>query len=232
MRKSLCLIVNLAASCYLHAHSDPRGDVHPQVFVEGNSFVIYFSNNDSVGIYQRTAWKMNFASDGKMILPRHRIPPEQRDLWERRLAEEAVWKVAPLPAGAQKATRAILEEHVDGKHRTYPVPMAPNDAWHSENVCRAGNEVGFAWAELQMNSEADVLLKFSSFSLKSFIPGTTVEIGKPATIYYNPRVSNPVWAAKKWWIAWVRARPGDENKDWSQIVWQTVLTSIEPERRF
>ncbi len=228
MRHTICLMLILTASCCLHAHSDPRGDIHPQVIVEDGSFVICFSNNDDVNLDYRPSWKMSFTTDGKVILPRYRIAAEQRDLWERRLAAEGSWEVTTDSHGGQNASRFFLKEHMSGKQRSYPMPLEPTKAWYSANACRAGNEVVFTWSEPRMNYEEEVVMMFSSASLNSFTPGITVEIGKPATIYDAPRVSNPVWAAKKWWIAWVRAGPGDENGEWSKIAWQTVMTSIDP----
>lgn len=69
------------------------------------------------------------------------------------------------------------------------------------------------------------MLKFSAVSLGGFAPGVTVEIGEPAAIYDSPCVSNPVWASKKWWIAWVRKKKGNGAE---KVEWETVLTSIEP----
>jgi hypothetical protein len=227
MRIATCLILSLAAPWSLHAHSDPRGDVRPTVFVQDGSFVICFRNNDVYDMDQRPAWKMSFTADGKVILPRHRLPEPQRDDWQRRLRAEATWDVTTLKPEGQKGERVVLREIVNGRKQSYPLPLNP-EGIYAETACRAGDEVAFTWSDMRTTMEEAPVLKFTCLPLKTFSPGVTVEIGEVATIYEFPRVSNPMWAARKWWIAWVRPNPADKAKEWSEITWQTVITSIDP----
>ncbi|MBE2287408.1 MAG: hypothetical protein IAE77_28395 [Prosthecobacter sp.] len=226
MRIAMCLVLSLAALTSLWAHSDPRGDTHPTVVVQDGTFVICFGNNDAFDMEQRPMWKMSFTTDGQVILPRHRLSAEQLEEWQRRLKGEASWDVTTVKIEGQ-GKRAILREIVNGRKQSYPLPLA-SGALFAETTGKAGDEVGFAWSEPRMTVEEDAILKFSCVSLKTFFPGITVELGPVATIYDFPRVSNPVWAAARWWVAWVRPKPGDKAKEWSEITWQTVITSIDP----
>lgn len=227
MRIAICLVLSLAALGSLRAHRDPSGDIHPTVVVQDGSFVICFGNNDAFDMDQRPMWKMSFTTDGKVILPRHRLSAEQRDEWQRRLHGEVSWDVTTVKVEGQEKERAILREIVNGRKHSFPLPLE-SGALYAETTGKAGDEVGFAWSEPQLTMEKDAVLKFSCVSLKTFAPGLTVEVGPVATIYEFPRVSNPVWAVGKWWIAWVRRNPADKAKEWSEITWQTVITSIDP----
>lgn len=54
------------------AHSDPRGDVYPNVTVSNGNFVIDFENNDNDSdTLQSPLFQMIFAADGTLLAPRH-----------------------------------------------------------------------------------------------------------------------------------------------------------------
>lgn len=217
MRRCLCAILLLATACVLRAHQYPAGDVGPLVSVLDGAFVVRFQHRDD-----SSDWQMNFAPDGKVVLPRHHIP---RD--EESSAGQDRWSAHAAGQNDSGPFRFILNERVGGISRSYPLPLEPaSERVHPVDACRAGYEIGFAWSVVNAaDDEREVTLNFSAASLKGFSNGITVEIGKPATIYHFPCVSNPVWAAKKWWIAWIRANP--KAKD-ALSAWQSVLTSIDP----
>jgi len=222
------LLFVLGTVTALQAHSDPMGDVRPVVLVVDVGFVVCFRSSDErTGSDYSPTWKMSFSADGKILLPRHRIPVKLRDSWAKGAAQMDC-SVHAQRLGDERKCRFVLDERVNGKMRSYPLPLEPVDPVYGTPACRAGDEVGFSWSLPRGTQQGEVKLMFSAASLKGFARGISVEIGKPATIYDMPRVSNTVWAAGRWWIAWVRTSTDVKDHDDPHKAWKTILTSINP----
>ncbi len=69
-------VVLFAALSTLHAHSDPRGDVHPTVRVENGGFVVQAYDNVASNDAELHTSKSTFDCDGRLIKEvRDRVPP-------------------------------------------------------------------------------------------------------------------------------------------------------------
>lgn len=209
------------------AHMNPHGDISPSVEVEHGKFAIHFITRVET---ETLNWGMVFTPEGKLILPRHRI------LVKRAEQPADAIKVKTRGEPGSGKTRFVLSQTKDGQKVEQPLPLNPVRFAIVEESTLAGVWAGFTWTALGYNWTDDkrvdpsdsVTLLFSTATTKGFSPGKSVLIGKPATIYDSPIASAPVWAARRWWVAWVRqAQTPAELKD-PLRAWETVLTSIDP----
>lgn len=233
LRRTLICSLLLPIAC--PAHSDPRGDIHPVVNVEDGQFAISFdvapmtftSNPDE----QPSRWRVLYTPDGKVSLPRHRVPEHSLD---SEYHPDQTWVKAVRDSDNQTVRFAITRP-VGAFLHEFPLPIDPTSSAWPEGSFVAGDWVGFTWGN-QVTPEGSssrftpptVELMFSAANIKDFTSGPTVKIGEPATIYHFPRCSSPLWAANHWWVAWVRAAPDSTKSEVPPRAWETVLTKIDP----
>lgn len=206
------------------AHVDPGGDGGPSVAVEDGNFVIRFNSKTQQDSNERSAWRMDFTPDGKVLLPRHRVPPElQRPRYIYTEHGEPVKVISQREKTGGKS-RFVFHQTKNGQSAVRPLPIEPvQDVWVQKTTL-FGDQIGFTWA----NAHEPVRLMFSTASTKGFVPGITVFIGECASIYDFPTASNPVWAAQRWWVAWVRAAQTEEERKDPLRAWQMMLSSFDP----
>jgi len=206
------------------AHQDPRGDIHPSVSVVDGRFVVNFiSSIDD----QRAESRMVFTPDGKLWLPRHRISNSSLREGDRR-AHDQTAEVELAYDPDSKGARFVLKRFEKEAWTEHPLPIDVEAPSSVEQTTCAGDWVGFTWGTLRRGASESVMLMFSTASKKGFASGKTVQLGEVATIYEFPSASNPVWAAGRWWVAWVRRAESEEERKDPLREWHTMLTSIEP----
>ena len=222
---ALCLAALCCSQVALIAHTFPRGDIHPVVEVKDGMFLVSF---DSRTEGEETHWGTVFTRAGKVVIPRLRLPPRERGRDDSRGRIEVKARSAP----GVSAGRLVIEREMDGRVTQRPLPFAsPRGMWVS-NGTMAHGWIGVTWSPRDTmigDGSEPVKLMFSTTREAGFSEGTTVLIGHPATIYAFPSASAPFWAAKRWWIAWIRLREGKTDRDAGVDVWETVLTSVLPE---
>lgn len=219
----------LSVPLITQAHMNPHGDVSPSVEIEDGKFAIHFITRVETQVLE---WGMVFSPEGKLLLPRHQIlvkrpePPPPAD----------AIKVETLGVPGSRKTRFVLTRTTNGQKVEQPLPLDPAKFAMVDESALAGEWAGFTWTALgydwtsdeRVDPSASVKLMFSTAATKGFSPGKTVLLGEPATIYDFPTSSAPVWAARRWWVAWVRqAETAAERKDPLRR-WETILTSIDP----
>lgn len=228
-RAAFVLACVLCVPLITQAHSDPGGDIHPDVVVEDGKFAIYFSARRDA--YDHDQWRMVFTADGKIAQRRNLILTQRAESPQN--LEHAGVDTRATPGSSTMSF--VLQRTHNGKMTDVPLPLDPVKFPLVRSATMAGDWVGFTWAA---NSQAldgpreempaPIHLMFSMADVKNFTPGKTVLIGEPATIYDFPSASNPVWAARRWWVAWVRRAQGEAGRKDPTRKWETVLTSIDP----
>jgi hypothetical protein len=210
------------------AHSDPDGDIHPDVVVEGGRFALYFSARRDAYAYDD--WRMVFSADGKLLQPRHRLLTKRTN-GTRGGSIQVETHALPV----SDTMHFVLQRFQDGKRTEQPLPLDPVKFPLIRSTTMAGEWVGFTWAANSLalsgpgaGMPKPIQLMFSTAAVTGFTPGKTVLIGEPATIYDFPCASNPVWAARRWWVAWVRKSKTEAERKDPMRAWETMLTSIDP----
>lgn len=202
------------------AHQDPRGDIHPEVRVEDGCFAIYFQTNAESDrfSYEKPHWRMLYAPDGTVQLPRHRLSPSAEKKYEEAMAQPE----ASVEQGKWRLTLRLP----GGEERPLAMELADGAVAHHSNV--VGSLVGLLSSRTPKDENDALTLWLSWTDNKTFVPGGTVTLGQPASIYDFPCASRPVWAAQRWWIAWIRKT---DHPNEPKRAWQTVLTCVDPRTR-
>jgi hypothetical protein len=211
------------------AHMNPHGDINPSVEVEDGKFSIHFITRVES---ETLNWGMVFSPEGKLVLPRHRISVKRE---EQPAPADAITVDAirePVPG----KTHFVLTRTTDGQKVEHPLPLDPVKFANVEKSTVAGEWVGFTWTAFSYDWSDDkrvepsdsMNLMFSTAATKGIAPGKTVLIGEPAMINYSPSASAPVWAARRWWVAWVRQAATEAERKDPLRAWETILTSIDP----
>lgn len=219
---------------HARAHSDPSGDTHPEVFVVEGNFVVEFGSKEwnEENAEQRSYFRMVWSPDGKLLLPRHRVLPRPEDRYI-----SAAWPVKPAIEFREGTTKGrffcLWHETKSGRPTAKPLPLeieSSRSIPQLEAVTVAGPALAFTWAGIDetVKDSNRVTLYLSHVMREGFLPGATVMIGMPATIYGFPTSSAPVWAAGRWWVAWVRQSEKTEDRKVPTKTWQTVLSSYDP----
>jgi len=202
---------------------NPQGEISPSVEVEDGNFAISFITRVKT---ENLDWGMVFSPEGKLLIPRHRILVTRT---EQPAPADAI-KVETREDPSAGKSGFVLTRTTEGQKVEQPLPLDPVKFAIVAETTIAGEWTGFTWSNAEAVSPfPTVNLMFSTAATKGFPSGKTVFVGESATtIYYSPIASAPVWAAHRWWVAWVRpAQNAAERKD-PLRAWETILTSIDP----
>lgn len=183
------------------AHSDPLGDIYPNVHVEHGNFVIDFENNE-----QQTesdpVFRMIFSPDGLLLAPRHYRAPK-RSLEEtmgdaaKNTAQVGDEKIEFSDARGTNPTYTINKNGKTEKH-TLPWPDDFSGAFEAmwakaDRICVAA-----------ISRERMYLLEFDRHH---FTPPKMVEVSEPGAlpfIWNFPVMSNVVRIGSHYYVAWMR----------------------------
>lgn len=221
----------------LWAHSDPTGDVHPQVKVSTGQFVVtFYSNiqtrNEGARNEDEERYRMIFSTEGKPLLPRFRarLSPEEIDefSWETRFKRPAVM----MTAGEAGERRCFLRSSTTKGAVEVPLPLSSvgwspfgNPNIRADATALLAPCAAFVWAEQPRGGvEAPYQLHFGLASRQGFAEGTHLILGDVATIYNFARVSQPVWADGRWWMVWMQMGNSEPKL-------KAMLTSYDPDKK-
>lgn len=219
----------LALPLSVQAHMNPHGDINPSVEVEDGKFSIQFITRLET---ETLNWGMVFSPEGKLVLPRHRISVNRE---EQPVPADAI-TVETREEPRSDKTRFVLTRTMDGQKTEHTLPLAPVKFAFVAQSTVTGECAGFTWTafnydwpdDKRVEASDSMNLMFSTAATKGFAPGKTVLIGEPAMINYSPSASAPVWAARRWWVAWVRQAETEAERKDPLRAWETILTSIDP----
>lgn len=211
------------------AHSDPAGDVFPNVKIENGNFAVYFSNtlgetNDENDMLRRNVpvYRMVYSPAGELLGPRARSQKFRSEslheansmVYDKKiqLRDEAVLFEADFLKGDKPSY--FIERNGAREHRRLPWP----DDVKIDYV--AGNHVDEKSLAISATIGKGILAIYHFDRTKFEAPSTAI-VGRPAFIYDFPRASNPVLAADRYWIGWVRYNEAKEK-------FETVLSDWKP----
>jgi hypothetical protein len=213
----------------LLAYSDPRGDVFPNVKVENGNFAVYFYNrsaetNNEEDMLDRNVpvYRMVYSPAGELLGPRARCQNFRSDslheansmVYDKKieLRDEQVLFEADFLKGGKPSF--FIKRNGSREHRRLPWP----DNVKIDYV--AGVHVDERSLVISATVGEGILAIFHFDRMKFEAPGTAI-VGQPAFINDFPRASNPVLAADRYWIGWVRYNQGKKK-------FETVLSDWKP----
>jgi hypothetical protein len=220
------LVVLWCSAAHLFAHSNPRGDIYPNVKVERGNFVIEFQNNeagyDSTDERESPLLRMIYSSEGALLSPRH-VHQGSRDLNET-LGTAAKSEVRLngeiLTVARDGSTYSVAK---NGREQIHRLPWPDDSKRAFEAVSADAESIGIAYITKGM-------LFLSHFNRRRFTFPETVRITAPDTlpfIWDSPRVSNLVHVNGRYCIAWQRSVKTTSNYECVISTWKPG----EPEPR-
>lgn len=206
---TICLVGMTIFPESLSAHSDPLGDIYPNVKVERGNFAIEFENNEAEAQGDsHSPLRMIFSPVGVLLSPRH-VERRRLDLDETlgypaktrfRLDDETLdFRTVDLPQPGYVAEKK-------NKKEIHRLP------WPADFKC----EFEAAWADQDSICIASIRnqnLFLSHFRRHRFQFPDTVRITAPQTlsfIWNFPVVSNLVKVSGRYCIAWPRYEEKDQ----------------------
>ncbi len=214
------------------AHQDPRGDVHPSVSVVDETFVVDFISNQSTDEEERdAAFRTVWSHDGKLLVPRHRLTVTREELNRHPSYDTGSLPHVFFESVEGKDTHRVVLKWPDvNRPRSEPLPMTVKslaEPYEAQTTSIEQGMVAFTWVDAQgppMYSR--LILNLGMVSRQGFGEGETIPIDQVATVYSFPRVSNPVWAAKRWWVAYIKADAKVNSGE--PKAFTTMLSSYDP----
>jgi hypothetical protein len=204
------------------AHSDPRGDIHPQVLVVDGHFAIDFNTMlpDVEGDPYEAIYRVTYTPEGKLLAPRHRLERKRSHtetgpagLYGRgiRFGDSEI-----IFDGDRSGLPGYIIKGPDGKLTPVRLPWPEKTLLTDVDDFTATPE-GIA---LSGKEEAGGRLKIYYFPFASSGPPAVLDVGDTCCIYDFPVASNLVWAGGKFWLAFMRGEGGEGA--------ETVLWSWKP----
>ena len=224
-----CLLI--VAFSLASAHEDPTGDVYPAVKVENGNFVIYFYNTsrdtsanpsdyDMSGNYP--VFRMVYSTTGELLGPRTPCKNIRSDsLWQAssmvydkkiQLRDERVLFDSELLKNGKPSY--FVEKNGITEHRRLPWP---DDVTINYLASVHVDDKSIA----MLATTGKRVLTLFHFDRAKFQPPEIAAVGQPTFIYDFPGASNVVFAAERYWLAWIRFNREKEK-------FETVLSDWKP----
>jgi hypothetical protein len=210
------------------AHEDPLGDLYPLVKVENGNFVIYFYNNnlqEKPNDYDMSGnspvYRMVYSPTGELLGPRalcknissETISNANSMVYTKKIplnGETVIFELDYLRAKPSY----FVEKNGVRKHRRLP--------WPDQIKINYVASVYVDENQLVMSATTDDhVLRLFHFDRHKFESPAVASVGKTTFIYDFPGASNVVYAADRFWLAWVHYN--SEKKKF-----ETILSSWKP----
>lgn len=218
--KSRCLLLVAVAGLSIglggvsSGHSDPWGDIHPQVSVVDGRFSIVFNTSlpDGRSDYsdEKPVHRMIFEADGSLFAPRH--PLERKRSWremglvglycrEMRLGGSTV-----VFQGNSSGRPDYLLKSPDGRTTRVRLP------WPKEMALYLFEDALVTAEGIAITGKEREPLKFYWFAHGETAAPVVLTIGDTACIYDFPVASNIAFAGGRFWVAHMRLVGGEDLK--------------------
>lgn len=230
-------LVALTLPGSLGAHSDPWGEIHPGLEVHGGKFILNFTRQEpdesNMAGARLDMFRIVFNPDGTVDVPRHVISPESFHRPEVGAGGDTDPRGVRLTGSneALKGRQMVLTEGSRLEWRETPLPVNGDRLVYLKASTFATAGIGIVANE---HPPGDISyycnLVFLHVDPQGFKEAKRVTLGTCPTVYDFPAASAPVWAASRWWIAWVRMhtpRGMKAAKD-EDIAPELTLSSYDP----
>ena len=199
------------------AHSDPWGDIHPQVLVMNDKFAIDFNTSradqQETFTAARPVQRVIYTADGKLFAPRH---PLHRDRSYSEMGPAGIYGTSArlgdstiIFQGRQSGQPDYLLKSADGKFTRVRLPWPDHVSLSLlENVLVVPEGIAMTGKEGKDHSPNDPL-RFYWFAHESTGKPALLTIGPTACIYQFPVASNLAFAGGRFWLAYMRPTKED-----------------------
>lgn len=207
------------------AHSDPWGDIHPQVSVVDGKFSIVFNSSQPE---QRTDYseakpvqQMIFNTDGTLFAPRHPLVRKRSHeengpvgIYGRRVR---FGESTLIFEGDQSGQPGYVLESPGGKLTRVRLPWPKTVSLSLfEDACVTPEGIAIT-GKTGTSHRRDDPLMFYWFPHEETGAPTILNLGATACIYNFPVASNIAFAGGRFWVAYMR--PTDDGKDLKLALW-------------
>ncbi|HEY1120651.1 MAG TPA: hypothetical protein VGE67_03590 [Haloferula sp.] len=201
-------------------HSDPWGDIHPQVEVVDGNFAITFNTSREDEAFDHTDQKkvsrVTYSPDGRLIAPRH--PLERKRSWRE------MGPVGFYGRGVRFGDSTVIFE-VDRNGQPGYLLKSPEAnlsrvrlPWPKAVVLTLFEDATVTQDGIAITGKQDSEnLKFYWFPHESTDAPTILNIGTTVRIYDFPVASNLAFAGGRFWVAYMKSEKetGTKLRLWS-----------------
>lgn len=221
LQQLACAALALAWVPAARAHSDPWGDIHPQVLVVDGNFAIDFNTqipDEIIFAATEPISRVTYTPEGRLLAPRHRLERKRSHtetgpagLYGRtiRFGDSEIifdWDRGGLPG--------YLIKSPDGKLTPVRLPWSEKTALTYVDDFMVTPE-GIAISGKEDRNE----LKVYYFPFASSGPAAVLSLGDTCCIYDFPVASNLAWAGGKFWLAFMRGEGEGEEAGVKVVLW-------------
>jgi hypothetical protein len=221
LRQLACTALALAWVPAAWAHSDPLGDIHPQVLVVDGNFAIDFNaqipgeENHAVS---ESLVRVTYTSDGKLLAPRHRL---ERKRSHTEMGSAGIYGTTVRFGDSElifdwdrSAMPGYLIKAPDGKLTPVRLP------WPEKTTLSYVDDFTATPEGIAISGKEDRhRLKVYWFPFASTGPPAALDLGVTCCIYDFPVASNLTWAGGKFWLAFMRGEGKGEEARVKLVLW-------------
>lgn len=226
-RSALALLVFCGVVRVSFAHSDPRGDVYPNVKVEGGNFVIDFHNNDSgnegddieANSDDRPRLRMIYSAEGELLAPRHLHGGKRThaDTIDDSAKERAQVGDETIIVARGLSVQPLYTSKRNGRTEVHRLPWPDDFSPGFEALCAGTDFIGIAAIKNNQN------LVLAHFDRHHFALPQMMQLSKGdelSFIWHFPVVSNLVRVGNRYCIAWPRYNKAAQTVDCVISTWK------------
>jgi hypothetical protein len=231
---ALAALVALMLPGRLGAHSDPWGEIHPQLAVQDGKFIMTFYRQEPDAVDGgRMDFRVIFNANGSVAVPRHvidpaRIPPHHYHPYSN---DSSRWAEITGPKEAPARQIMVLKDMSKNPGTEIPLAVNCKGLVYAQRTTFAKSGIGIV-----VNSQhpdpgsGQCLLMLLHVDPQTYAEKGRVILGPCGMVYHFPTASEAVWAKNRWWIAWMGASEVTDKNIPPSEEWRTsvTLSSFDP----
>lgn len=226
-------LVALTLPAAVWGHSDPWGEIHPQLAVQGGKFIMTFYRQEPGDMEsQRTDFRVIYNPNGSVAVPRHVIDPARTPShhYFSRSNDPSREVALTRPDDSSKKRMMVLKD--TRKQPATEIPLAVNCEGldYVQNATFTQSGVGIVVNARHPSRSYRCLLTFLHVDPQTYLETGRVVLGPCPKVYDFPAASEPVWAGNRWWIAWMGISEVSKNLsiNGEGVYLSVTLSSYDP----
>lgn len=231
---ALAGLVALTLPGRLGAHSDPWGEIHPQLAVQEGKFIMTFYRQEPDDVDgRRTDFRVIFNANGSVAVPRHvidpaRILPHHSPPFSN---DPSRWAELTGPKEAPAKQMMVLKDMSKNPGTEIPLAVNCKGLVYAQRTTFAKSGMGIVVNSQHPDpNSGNCLLMLLHVDSKTYAEKGRVILGPCHMVYHFPAASEAVWAKNRWWIAWMGASEVTQRNIAPSEEWRlsVTLSSFDP----